>query len=117
MSFEDYRSKLWAVSFEKTVEKAIRAAMQEGKFDNLPNAGRPIDLDDYFKAPEDLRAAYSILKNANLVPEEVELLNEVERLEGELAAARDPEWRESLRGQIEERRVRVAMLLEERRRR
>ena len=38
--------------FERIAEKAIAEAMREGKFDNLPNAGRPLDLENYFKAPE-----------------------------------------------------------------
>jgi len=60
--------------------------MQEGQFDNLPGSGRPIDLDGYFKMPEHLRVAFSILKSANCVPAEVELLNKIAELERQLPA-------------------------------
>ena len=62
--------------------------MSEGKFDHLPRRGA-IDLDEYFKWPAELRMAYSILKSAGCVPEEVELLHDVDRIGTELAAATD----------------------------
>ena len=102
--------------FERIAEKAIADAMREGKFDNLPNAGRPLDLEDYFKAPEDMRAAYGVLKSANVLPEEIELLNEIGRLDRAVAAESDPAAREALRQKIETFRLRLAIRLEQKRR-
>jgi DnaJ-like protein len=45
-------------------------------FENLPGAGKPLDLEEYFNTPEDLRMAFSILKNANCAPPEAEMLKE-----------------------------------------
>ena len=70
--------------FDKLADKRIREAMSEGKFDHLPRRGA-IDLDDYFKMPADRRMGYSILKSAGFVPEEVELLREVDRLRNAIA--------------------------------
>jgi hypothetical protein len=70
--------------FSRIVEMKIREAMAEGAFDNLPNAGQPLDLEDYFATPAHLRMAHSILKSAGLVPAEVELLNELASLEQRL---------------------------------
>jgi hypothetical protein len=63
--------------FEKIVEERIRQSMEKGEFDNLPGAGRPLDLDDYSFVPEELRMAYKILKNADCVPPEIELKKEI----------------------------------------
>jgi len=38
-------------------EKKIQEAMACGEFDDLPGAGRPLDLDDDALVPEELRLA------------------------------------------------------------
>jgi hypothetical protein len=63
------------------VEQKLLEAVSRGEFDDLPGAGRPLDLDDDPLIPEDLRLAYRILKNAGFVPPEVETLNEIAALE------------------------------------
>jgi len=62
-------------------EKRIAEAIAKGELDNLPGAGRPLELDDDSLVPEELRLAYRILKNAGFVPPEVETLNEISALE------------------------------------
>ena len=62
-------------------EQRIAEAVSRGDFDDLPGAGRPLELDDDALIPEDLRLAYRILKNAGFVPPEVETLNEIAQLE------------------------------------
>lgn len=52
-------------------EERIREAGEKGAFDNLPGAGKPLELEDDSHIPEDLRLAYKLLKNAGYVPEEV----------------------------------------------
>ncbi|MEP6900349.1 MAG: DUF1992 domain-containing protein [Actinomycetota bacterium] len=65
------------MSLEKLLDEQIKNAIAEGKFDNLKGAGKRLNLDDYFAAPEDIRAGYTLLKNNDFVPEEVELLKEI----------------------------------------
>ena len=77
------------MSIEKFVEDQIKKAMAEGEFDNLPGKGQPIDLDGYFQTPEDLRICYSILKNSQFIPEEVQMLKDIEALREQLAACSD----------------------------
>jgi len=62
-------------------ERRIAEAVSRGELDDLPGAGRPLDLDDGAFVPEELRVAYRILKNAGFVPPEVETLNEIAQLE------------------------------------
>ena len=103
------------MSWERIAENRIREAMQEGEFDNLPGAGKPIDLDGYFKLPEHLRVAFSILKSANCVPAEVELLNEIAGLEQRLQAAPEAQL-PAIRRELTDRRTRLAVVLERARR-
>ena len=102
------------MSFSRIAENRIREAMAQGEFDNLPGAGQPLSLDEYFSVPEDLRMAYSVLKSANCRPVEVELLNEIARLEQAIAAATDPAAREALQRELANRRTELAILLERR---
>jgi hypothetical protein len=100
------------VSFEKLAELKIREAMEAGEFDRLPNAGARIDLDGYFALPPHLRMAYSVLKSANCLPEEVLLLNDVAALESRLAGILDPATRERLTASLHDLRLRLAIALD-----
>jgi hypothetical protein len=104
-------------SFSRIAENRIREAIAEGKFDNLSGAGEPLDLEEYFRTPEDLRMAYSILKSANCVPAEIELLHEVRRLERAVADATEDEARRSLQRALTTARTKLALMLEQSHRR
>jgi hypothetical protein len=106
-----------SVSFNRIAENRIREAIEQGQFDNLPGAGRHVSLEEYFNTPEDVRMAYSVLKNANCRPLEVELLNEVARLEQALSAASDDAARAALQRELSHRRTELSILLERRPRR
>jgi hypothetical protein len=67
--------------FDLIAERKIAEALARGEFDNLPGEGRPLELDDDALIPEELRAAYRILKNAGFVPPEVQALNDIATLE------------------------------------
>ncbi|HYO62828.1 MAG TPA: DUF1992 domain-containing protein [Pyrinomonadaceae bacterium] len=100
----------------RSVKQQIREAMERGEFDNLPGKGKPLDLEAYFQTPEHLRLAYSVLKSGDFVPEEVQLLKEVESLKAELAATTDEARRKQLGRRIADLRTKVALLLEQNRR-
>src|ERR1043165_5948777 len=104
------------MSFSRIAENRIREAVEQGRFDNLPAAGEPLSLEEYFATPEDLRMAYSVLKNANCRPLEVELLHEIARLEQAVAATPDAPAREPLQRTLADRRTELAILLERRQR-
>ena len=77
------------LALERIAEERIREAMEAGELDNLPGRGRPLALDDDSAVPEELRAAYRVLKNAGMVPEEVELRRGIRALEASLEALAD----------------------------
>jgi hypothetical protein len=61
-------------------DRKIEEAIVRGEFDNLPGAGRPIDLDDCDPLmPPEARMAWRILKNANLNPGDLLLREKDER--------------------------------------
>jgi hypothetical protein len=68
------------MSFHRHADEKIEEAIANGDFDNLPGKGKPLDLDAYFGTPEHLRMGYSILKSAGIIPEEIELLKQIEGL-------------------------------------
>jgi DnaJ-like protein len=100
------------MAFNRLAENRIREAIAEGKFDHLTGAGQPLDLEDYFSAPEDLRMAYSILKSARCAPVEVELLSEIARLKDALAQADGEAATRSLQQTLARRQTELAILLE-----
>ncbi|MEW5746705.1 MAG: DnaJ family domain-containing protein [Nitrospirota bacterium] len=61
----------------KIAEEKIREAMENGAFDNLAGAGKPLTFADEAWIPEDLRLAYRILKNAGCLPPEIEMNREI----------------------------------------
>ena len=104
------------MSFEKLVEEKIRAAMEAGEFDNLEGAGLPLDLDEYFATPEDLRVSFSVLKNARVLPREVELLKEIESLKSAIAAAPSYEDKIRLRRELNDALLQYEVIMDRYRR-
>jgi hypothetical protein len=72
--------------FELLAERKIEEAVSRGELDDLPGAGRPLELDDDPLVPDDLKLAYRILKNAGYVPAEVKAVKKLKlakaRIEG-----------------------------------
>ncbi len=68
------------------VEQRIQEAREEGKFDNLSGAGKPLRLDDDVWAG-DKALAYHLLKSNEVAPQELERGREVDT---DLARAEEP---------------------------
>jgi hypothetical protein len=65
---------------DQLAEARIEEAIAAGALEALPGAGRPLELDDDRLVPEELRAAYHVLKRAGFVPPEVEARKELASL-------------------------------------
>jgi len=74
---------------DKIADQKIRESMERGDFDNLPGRGKPLALEDDSHIPDDLRLAYKILKNADCLPQELELRKEIRTTELLLSGIRD----------------------------
>jgi hypothetical protein len=75
--------------FAKLAENRILEAIEAGEFDNLRGRGQPLDLNDDSHIPPELRMAYKILKNADCLPPELVLRQEVVQLQDLVAAMPD----------------------------
>lgn len=86
--------------WESWLDQAIREAREQGKFDNLPGKGKPVDLTpNPFAGDQEL--AFKILKDAGYAPDWIELdkaiRSRLEQARAKLGAAR-----EQHRGRLEE---------------
>ena len=81
------------------VEEIIRKSIAEGDPENLSNKGKPIDLLTWLRTPEHLRMSFSILKNAGITPQEIDLKKSISDLKVEIKSldkGRDKEARVEL---------------------
>ena len=100
-----------AVGFiERLAEQRILEAQRNGEFDDLAGKGKPLELADYSSLPEDLRMAYHLLKNANVLPPEAELLKDIHILEDLLKHIEDEGERKSLAKSLQWKLIRLDLL-------
>ncbi len=95
-------------------EEKIKEAIRTGEFDNLPGQGKPLQLEDLSRVPPELRASYLLLKNAGVLPEELQLKKEIIRLQDLVNCCYDEAEREVLQKRLNEKRLRFNMLMERR---
>lgn len=100
--------------FWRIAEEKIREAMKNGEFDNLPGFGKPLELEDLSRIPEELRLGYLLLKNAGYVREEAELRKELLTLEDLLRCCEDDEEKRELEKKRTEKQLRLAELMKKR---
>lgn len=96
----------------KGMEGAIQNAINRGEFDNLKGKGKPLDLNEYFDTPEEIRLGYSLLKNAGFVPEEVQLINLINELKVKIRNAKDDKTLKGLQKQMRDAQLNYDLLME-----
>ena len=89
-------------ALRRLAERRIEDAMKEGKFDNLAGAGAPLELED---APVEENArmlwwALRILKQNDVLPDEVRLRKSLDYLKHRLDALTDESQLESVVAQV-----------------
>ncbi|HKW36842.1 MAG TPA: DnaJ family domain-containing protein [Burkholderiales bacterium] len=78
-------------SLDFIAERSILQAIARGDFDDLPGAGKPLEIDDDPLVPPETRIACRILKNAGFVPLELLERAEIARLEAALPGLEESE--------------------------
>ena len=96
----------------KLAEQKIREAMERGEFDNLAYHGKPLKLDDLTGVPAHLRMGYKILKNAGILPEEMQLKKDIVSLQDLLDACYDATERSTIEKKMNEKILRYNMMME-----
>ena len=72
--------------------------------------GKPLELEDLSWVPEDLRLGYHVLKNAHVLPPEVELLKDIHILEDLLKHVEEEGERKALAKSIQWKMIRLDLL-------
>ncbi len=88
------------LGLDAIAERRIREAQQRGDFDDLPGSGAPLDLADDALVPEDLRAAFRVLKNAGFLPPQLEAHREIREIEQLLQGIENENERARLHSRI-----------------
>ena len=96
----------------KIAEQKIREAMEGGEFDHLAYHGKPLSLDDLSGVPEALRMGYRMLKNAGVLPPEMQLKKDIVALQDLIKACYDDDERQSLQRTMSEKMLRYNMMME-----
>ncbi len=98
---------------EDHIGQHLRESQASGELKAAPSYGKPLDFGDgYDETPAELRMGMKILKDAGVVPPEVELMQQAAALEAQLVACGDEaEWRR-LQQQVAEKRQAIALRLE-----
>jgi hypothetical protein len=100
------------MSCHTNADEKIEEAIAKGEFDNLPGKGKPLDLDAYFGTPEHLRMGYSILKSADIIPEEMELLKQIVGLKKSLDSCTSQIEKRAIQKQLSEKITHFNMRME-----
>ncbi|MGI8314821.1 DUF1992 domain-containing protein [Halobacillus mangrovi] len=103
------------MDFGHLIEEKIKQSIKNGDFENLPGKGKPLPKDELAYVPDEMRNSYRILKNANMLPEEMQLKKEIVNLEELLEEIKDPERSAYVRKELSEKRIRFNLMMEKRR--
>lgn len=68
------------------MDDILKDAMQKGEFDNLPGAGKPLDLKENAHTPAELRMAFKVLKDNDLPPDWIAAGKDVDAAREKLVA-------------------------------
>ena len=101
-------------ALDRLTEARIQEAIEEGVLDDLPGHGKPLALEDVSGVPAELRGAYSVLRNAGCLPEEMELAKERVSLRELIEACTEGDERATLEARQQELELRYQLLMERR---
>ncbi|GAY76928.1 DnaJ family domain-containing protein [Sporolactobacillus inulinus] len=99
---------------ESMAEEKIQEGLKQGAFDHLPGKGKPLVLDDLSAVPKELRAGYTLLKNAGMLPEELQIRKEMVTLSDLLKCCEDEKERARLTQELRYKRLKFNQLMEKR---
>ncbi|MFN0182187.1 MAG: DUF1992 domain-containing protein [Aquabacterium sp.] len=95
------------------IGRSLRDAEAAGELKAAPSYGKPLDFGEgYEQTPAEFRMGFKILKDAGVVPAEVELMNRLAAQRRELAACTDEARARELRQKLTEGEQLLALRLE-----
>ena len=98
---------------EDHIGEQLRESERNGELERAPSWGKPLRFGDgYDETPIELRMPMKVLKDAGIVPPEVEALHRLAALRRDAAAATDDETRRRLAQQASDLEQRIRLRLE-----
>jgi DNA-binding GntR family transcriptional regulator len=98
---------------DEEIARHLREALESGELAGTPGFGKPLPEDAGWEAtPESLRMPFKILKNAGVVPAEVELFHERAALSAALEASDSEAERNAVRRKLSDLEQKIALRLE-----
>lgn len=101
---------------EDNIGRHLAESHASGELRAAPSFGKPLNLGDgYEQTPDELKMPMKVLKDAGVVPAEVEAMQEIARLQAELDAlgTADDAAARALRQRVSEKRQALALRLEQ----
>jgi hypothetical protein len=100
-------------TLDDEIARHLRESEAAGELQAAPSYGKPLDFGDgYDETPVELRMGFKVLKDAGVVPHEVQMLREVGALKLRLQATADEAEAAALRQRINDLQQNVALRLE-----
>lgn len=91
----------------------LAQALRSGELQSAPSFGRPMDeAEGWAETPTEFRLPFKILRNAGIVPPEVEMFQRRAQVREELAQATDDATRATLRQRLSDIEQALALRLE-----
>jgi hypothetical protein len=112
VSAEDKRARRLEL-LDDHIGRSLRASEASGELQAAPSYGKPLDFGDgYAETPDALKMPFKILKDAGIVPPEVEAMRAIAALQAEIDAAPDDPAAPERRRRLGDLRVQLALRLE-----
>jgi hypothetical protein len=102
--------------FEIIAEWKIQEAMKNGSFDNLAGEGKPLKLEDLSGISPSERMAYTILKNAGILPPEMEARKAISELEKKISEIDSDDEKINLKIKLSKMMTAYNVMMEKRKR-
>ena len=100
-------------SQDDAIADHLAEAMRSGELKSAPSFGKPMaDAEGWSETPIEFRLPFKILKNAGVIPPEVELFHQRAQLRQQLEAASTESQRALLRQRLSELEQVIALRLE-----
>lgn len=95
------------------IAQQLRNAELSGELRAAPSFGKPMpEVEGYNETPQELRLPFKILKDAGIVPPEVELMQQLGALRQSLSECEDPAEQQALRQRISDLQQLISLRLE-----
>ena len=112
MNAEDKRAQRLQL-LEDDIGRSLRESERSGELKAAPSYGKPLAFGDgYDETPAELRVAMKVLKDAGVLPPEVELMREAAALQEKVDACADAAMLPLLQVQLLQLRQLIALRLE-----